>query len=143
MKILDAANPVLGAALNTMAVRAAVDPQFAEGVAGGIGAALRWLDDLVLAALACPEPGQEFDIREFIRYRGTVYVIAADSPNCSVSPYVACLATAIWNTAKEMAADPHEEAACNLRLDPPLLMLIDEPDAGCPVPWRLGADRRR
>ncbi len=132
--ILDGPNPSWATELQLMSRRAAADPQFAEGIAGGIGAALSWLDDLVLAALACPEPGQEFDIREFIRSRGTVYVIAADSPNCTVSPYVACLATAIWNTAKEMAADPHEEAACNLRLDPPLLMLIDEPDAGCPVP---------
>ena len=135
MEILYAAgNPDWAHQLDAMSARAEADPQFCEGLSGGTEGALAWLDDLVLADLACPPPGEEFDIRQFIRSRGTVYVIAADSPNCTVSPYVACLATAIWNTAKEMAGDPSEPAACNLRLDPPLLMLIDEPDAGCPVP---------
>jgi type IV secretory pathway TraG/TraD family ATPase VirD4 len=120
--------------LEAMAMRAAAEPQYSSGIAGGIDGALAWLDDLALADLACPPPGTGFDIREFIRARGTVYVIARDTPNCAVSPYVACLATAIWNTAKAMAADPDEPAACGGRVDPALLMLIDEPDAGCPIP---------
>jgi type IV secretion system protein VirD4 len=135
VKILDASgNPRWAEALEDMSAHAAADPQYGQGLAGGIRAALKWLDDRELEHLACPPPGAEFDVRQFIRDQGTVYVIGADSEHCALSPYFACLATHVWNTAKRMAADPAEEASADLMLDPPLTMVIDEPVITCPVP---------
>lgn len=110
------------------------DERYWSAISGGVTTALAWLDDPALAHLACPAPGQGFDARECIRERGTVYLIGADTPHNPLSPYFACFASYMWNTAKKMAADPHEQASCRLRLDPPLMMVIDEPAITCPVP---------
>ena len=110
------------------------DERYASAITGGVTSALAWLDDPALAHLACPAPGEGFDARECIREQGTVYLIGADTPHNPLSPYFACFASYMWNTAKRMAADPAEEASCRLRLDPPMMLIIDEPAITCPVP---------
>jgi type IV secretion system protein VirD4 len=133
--ILDAAGADRWAqALDAMSARAEASVQFGEGLAGGADAALAWLDDSTLEHAACPAPGEEFDARQFIRDCGTVYLIGADSPNCSLSPYFACFATYLWNTAKRIAADPGQVVSRDLKLDPPLMIIADEPAITCPVP---------
>jgi type IV secretion system protein VirD4 len=110
------------------------DERYASAITGGVTSALAWLDDPALADLARPAPGEGFDARECIREKGTVYLIGADTPHNPLSPYFACFASYMWSTAKRMAADPDEQASCKLRLDPPLMMVIDEPAITCPVP---------
>ena len=114
--------------------RVAEDPQYGSGVSSGILTALAWLDDPALTDLACPVPGEEFDVRQLIRDRGSVYLIGADDAHNPLSPYFACFATSLWNAAKAMAADPEEEASRDLQLNPELTMIIDEPLITCPVP---------
>ena len=113
---------------------AEADERYQSAVVGGVTSALSWLDDPVLAGLACPRPGEEFDARRFIRERGTVYAIGADTPHNPQSPYFACFVTHLWNTAKAMAADPDEPAARRLKLDPVFTAVIDEPAITCRVP---------
>jgi type IV secretion system protein VirD4 len=120
--------------LFTLIARSRNDERYWSAISSGVTTALAWLDDPVLADLACPRPGEEFDAAAFIRDRGTAYLIGADSPHNPLSPYFACLASHLWSTAKRMAADPAEVASCKLRLDPPLMMVIDEPAITCPVP---------
>ena len=110
------------------------DERYWSAISSGVTTALSWLDDPALADLACPLPGGEFDARQFIRDRGTVYVIGADTPHNPQSPYFACFATYLWSAAKQMAADPGEEASEGLKLDPVFTAVIDEPAITCRSP---------
>jgi type IV secretory pathway TraG/TraD family ATPase VirD4 len=92
--------------------------------------ALAFLADPSLAAAVLPEPGQSLDIPEFLREIGTLYLIAEtrgeDSP---VAPLFACLANEIHYLGALLGS--HLPGS---RLDPPLLMALDEVTQICPVP---------
>jgi len=120
--------------LRALVGMAVSDERYGSAIVGGVTTALAWLDDPALASLACPLPGEEFDGRQFIRDQGTIYAIGADTPHNPQSPYFACFATHLWNTAKRMAADPAEPAASRLKLDPVFTAVIDEPAITCRVP---------
>jgi type IV secretion system protein VirD4 len=92
--------------------------------------ALAFLADPALAACIQPGPGGSLDLEDFLRRSGTLYLIAEtrgeDSP---VAPLFACLASELHYTAaltgSRMPAG---------RLDPPLLLALDEVTQICPVP---------
>ncbi len=92
--------------------------------------ALAFLADPALAASVLPEPGQSLDLEAFLRDAGTLYLIAEtrgeDSP---VAPLFACLASELHYTAA-LAGSRMPGG----RLDPPLLMALDEVTQICPVP---------
>jgi len=83
--------------------------------------------DLALSVL----PGCEgFDIGEFLRGRGTLYMIAdSDRDDSPLAPLFACMATEVhWLAAQAASRQPGG------RLDPPLLLALDEIVQTCPVP---------
>jgi type IV secretory pathway TraG/TraD family ATPase VirD4 len=92
--------------------------------------ALAFLADPALAASVLPGPGQSLDLDTFLRQAGTLYLIAEtrgeDSP---VAPLFACLAGELHYTAA-LAGSRMPGG----RLDPPLLMALDEVTQICPVP---------
>jgi len=92
--------------------------------------ALAFLADPALAASVTPAPGQSLDLEAFLRQAGTLYLIAEtrgeDSP---VAPLFACLASELHYTAA-LAGSRMPGA----RLDPPLLLALDEVTQICPVP---------
>jgi type IV secretion system protein VirD4 len=92
--------------------------------------ALAFLADPALAATVLPGPGQSLDLDAFLRQAGTLYLIAEtrgeDSP---VAPLFACLASELHYTAA-LAGSRMRGG----RLDPPLLMALDEVTQICPVP---------
>jgi type IV secretory pathway TraG/TraD family ATPase VirD4 len=92
--------------------------------------AISFMADPALAASVLPAPGQGFDILAYLRDCGTVYMIAeaigADAP---VAPLFAAMAGEIHYTAA-LAGQASESG----RLDPPLLMGLDEVTQTCPVP---------
>jgi type IV secretory pathway TraG/TraD family ATPase VirD4 len=92
--------------------------------------ALAFLADPALAASVLPAPGQSLDLDAFLREAGTLYLIAEsrgeDSP---VAPLFACLARELHYTAA-LAGSRMPGG----RLDPPLLMALDEVTQICPVP---------
>ena len=92
--------------------------------------ALAFLADPALAASVLPGPGQSLDLDGFLREAGTLYLIAEtrgeDSP---VAPLFACLASELHYTAA-LAGSRMRGG----RLDPPLLMALDEVTQICPVP---------
>ena len=92
--------------------------------------ALAFLADPALAASVLPGPGQSLDLEAFLREAGTLYLIAEtrgeDSP---VAPLFACLASELHYTAA-LAGSRMPGG----RLDPPLLMALDEVTQICPVP---------
>ncbi len=92
--------------------------------------ALAFLADPALAASVLPAPGQSLDLEGFLRETGTLYLIAEtrgeESP---VAPLFACLCSELhYTTALAGSRMPGG------RLDPPLLMALDEVTQICPVP---------
>jgi type IV secretory pathway TraG/TraD family ATPase VirD4 len=103
----------------------------AETIRMVISRALAFMTDPALAAAVLPaDEGTGFDIPAFLTGRGTLHMIAeAEHDDSPVAPLFAC-----------MAGEIHHVAAClgqaqpGGRLDPPLLMALDEIVQTCPVP---------
>ena len=92
--------------------------------------AISFMADPALAASVLPEPGEGFDIPGFLRSCGTVYMIAeAIGEDAPVAPLFAAMATEIHYAAALIG-----QASPSGRLDPPLLMGLDEVTQICPVP---------
>jgi len=92
--------------------------------------ALAFMADPALAASVLPAPGTGFSIPAFLRESGTLYMIAeAVSEEAPVAPLFAAMATEIHYVAAQMG-----QASPSGRLDPPLLMGLDEVTQICPVP---------
>jgi type IV secretion system protein VirD4 len=91
--------------------------------------ALSFMADPVLAASILPGP-EGFDIGEFLAERGTLYMIADSAhEEAPVAPLFAAMASEIHYTAAQLG-----QASAGGRLDPPLLMGLDEVTQICPVP---------
>jgi type IV secretion system protein VirD4 len=92
--------------------------------------ALAFMADPALAACVLPAPGTGFDIPQFLRDAGTVYMIAeAVSEEAPVAPLFAAMASQIHWIAAQTG-----QASLAGRLDPPLLMGLDEVTQIYPVP---------
>jgi hypothetical protein len=102
----------------------------AQTIAMSVARALSFLNDPALAAAVLPAEGDGLDIEQFLMDRGTLYMIAeargADSP---VAPLFACLANEIHYQAALLGSRMNGG-----RLDPPLLMALDEITQVCPLP---------
>ena len=82
-----------------------------------------------LALSALPADGDSFDIGRFLRESGTLYLVAKNRDNSPLAPLFACFAGEVHYQARKIA-----EASRGERLDPPLLMALDEATQICPVP---------
>ena len=92
--------------------------------------ALSFMADPALAASVLPAPWEGFSIPRFTASRGTLYMIAeAIGEDAPVAPLFAAMATEIHYTAALMG-----QASGSGRLDPPLLLALDEVTQICPVP---------
>lgn len=92
--------------------------------------ALSFMADPALAASVLPGPGGGFDIPGFLAQAGTLYMIAeAISEDAPVAPLFAAMAGEIHYQAAQIG-----QASASARLDPPLLMGLDEVTQICPVP---------
>jgi type IV secretory pathway TraG/TraD family ATPase VirD4 len=92
--------------------------------------ALSFMADPALAASVLPLPGDGFSIPAFLREAGTLYMIAdAAGEDVPVAPLFAAMATEIHHIAALTG-----QASASGRLDPPLLMGLDEVTQICPVP---------
>jgi hypothetical protein len=68
-----------------------------------------------------PAPGEAFDPAAFLRDSGTLFLLAAAVTSASCAPLVAAFVEDITETARTLAA-----RAPGARLDPPLLLALDE-----------------
>jgi type IV secretion system protein VirD4 len=90
--------------------------------------ALKFLEDPRIAECVLPAPGEGFSIEEFLFAEGSLYLMADPRGESSpVAPVFSCFVNEIHWTACQMAAAEHGE-----RLDPPLLLLLDEVAKLCP-----------
>jgi len=77
-------------------------------------------DPQVLDALS-PEPGEQFDPADFLRERGTLYLLGTASGASATTGLVSALIEDVVDVARRLAA-----ASPGARLDPPLAMVLDE-----------------
>ena len=92
--------------------------------------ALSFMADPALAVCALPGPGEAFSIAGFLAGRGTVYMIAeSQNEEAPVAPLFAAMASEIQYQAALTG-----QASAGGRLDPPLLLGLDEVTQICPVP---------
>jgi hypothetical protein len=95
-----------------------------------LNSATKFMDDPAVAECVLPAPGAGFDIRAFLRQQGSLYLIADQRSEISpLAPLFACLVTEIHWIACQIAGSTSRE-----RLDPPLLLLLDECTRICPIP---------
>jgi type IV secretion system protein VirD4 len=92
-------------------------------------AALKYMNSPDLAQCALPGPGG-FSIGEFLAAQGTLYLIADQRDEISpVASLFACLVGEIHWTASQLGSVMRRE-----RIDPPLLVQLDEVTRICPIP---------
>ena len=91
---------------------------------------LGFLADPALARAVVPDDGDDIDWQEFLRDRGTLYMIAdSDSEDSPLAPLFACMASEVHYQAARIG-----QKSPGGRLSPPLLMALDEITQTCPVP---------
>jgi type IV secretion system protein VirD4 len=112
-----------------LAAQSAADPRQRDSVWAGVRRAVDSLaDPRVLDACAPPE-NEQFDPVRFLRDRGTLYLLGSTGAQLSVAPLITALVEDIVDAARKLAA-----ASAGGRLEPPLLLLLDEAANIAPLP---------
>lgn len=105
------------------------DPRTRDSVWLGVRQALAALADPDVLAAVDPGPGESFDPAAFLRDCGTLFLLASAVTSASCAPLVAAFVEDITETARTVAA-----RAAGARLDPPLLLALDEIANLTPLP---------
>ncbi|GAA2974510.1 type IV secretory pathway TraG/TraD family ATPase VirD4 [Microbacterium terrae] len=105
------------------------DPRTRDSIWQGVSLALGALaDPRVLRAVSPPE-GEEFDPEAFLRGNGTLYLLATGAGANNSAALVAAFVEDLVECARRMAA-----RSPGARLDPPLLLALDEIGNLAPLP---------
>jgi type IV secretory pathway TraG/TraD family ATPase VirD4 len=105
------------------------DPRTRDSIWQGVGLAFSALaDPRVLEALS-PRPTEEFNPEEFLAGRGTLYLLATGAGASNSAALVAALIEDLVEVARHMAA-----RSPGARMDPPLLLALDEIGNLAPLP---------
>lgn len=105
------------------------DPRTRDSVWLGVRQALAALADPDVLAAVDPGPGDRFDPAEFLAESGTLYLLASAVSSGTCGPLVAAFVEDITETARSRAA-----RSAGARLDPPLLLALDEIANLTPLP---------
>ncbi|MFT8857910.1 MAG: TraM recognition domain-containing protein [Bifidobacterium aquikefiri] len=105
------------------------DPRTRDSIWQGVSLALGSLADPRVLNAVSPGPGESFDPETFIRERGTLFLLATGSGAGASAALVAALVEDLIETARRMAA-----RLPGARLDPPLLLALDEIANLSPLP---------
>ena len=105
------------------------DPRTRDSIWMGVSLALSCLADPQVLDAVSPRPGEHFDPVEFLSGNGTLYLLATGSGAGASWSLVAAFIEDLVETARHLAA-----ASPGARLDPPLLMALDEIGNLSPLP---------
>jgi type IV secretory pathway TraG/TraD family ATPase VirD4 len=105
------------------------DPRTRDSVWLGVRQALAALADPNVLHALDPGPDDQFDPETFLTDRGTLYLLASAVSSGTSAPLIAAFVEDITETARTLAA--HSPGA---RLDPPLLLALDEIANLTPLP---------
>jgi type IV secretion system protein VirD4 len=112
-----------------LAAQAGADPRQRDSVWAGVRRAVDCLADPRVLATCSPDNGNAFDPSVFLREHGTIYLLGSTATQLSVAPLITALIDDVLGTARTLAA-----AEPGGRLEPPLLLLLDEVANIAPLP---------
>jgi len=105
------------------------DPRTRDSIWQGVSLALGALADPRVLDAVSPGDGESFDPAAFIRNRGTLFLLATGSGASASAALVAALVEDLVETARRIAA-----RSAGARLDPPMLLALDEIANLAPLP---------
>ena len=105
------------------------DPRTRDSIWQGVSLSLSALADPRVLDAVSPRPGEAFDPEAFIQERGTLYLLATGAGAGASAALVAAFVEDLIETARRMAA-----RSPGARLDPPLLLALDEIANLAPLP---------
>ncbi|MBS1698871.1 MAG: type IV secretory system conjugative DNA transfer family protein [Actinobacteria bacterium] len=105
------------------------DPRTRDSIWQGVSLALGSLADPRVLDAVSPGPGEGFDPEQFIRDRGALFLLATGSGAGASAALVAALVEDLIETARRLAA-----RSPGARLDPPMLLALDEIANLSPLP---------
>jgi type IV secretion system protein VirD4 len=101
----------------------------ADSVRLTISRCLTWVAVPAVAAAVTPPPGSGFDVAAFVRDRGSLYMIAPGTENSPIAPLFRAFCQHVHHEAG--LAGSKTRAG---KVDPPLLLALDELTQICPLP---------
>lgn len=105
------------------------DPRTRDSIWQGVSLALGSLADPRVLDAVSPGPGEGFDPEHFIQHKGTLFLLATGSGAGASAALVAALVEDLIETARRLAA-----RSAGARLDPPMLLALDEIANLSPLP---------
>jgi type IV secretory pathway TraG/TraD family ATPase VirD4 len=129
VRILRAESQAAGGWAEELAAQAAADPRQRDSVWAGVRRAVDCLADPRVLATCSPNEHEAFDPTDFLQQHGTLYLLGATGTQLSVAPLITSLLQDLVDTARTLAANQQGG-----RLDPPLLLLLDEAANIAPIP---------
>ncbi|MFO6453378.1 MULTISPECIES: type IV secretory system conjugative DNA transfer family protein [unclassified Aeromicrobium] len=105
------------------------DPRTRDSIWMGVSLALSCLADPRVLDAVTPGPGEHFDPTDFLTHDGTLYLLATGAGAGASWSLVAAFIEDLVETARHLAA-----ASPGARLDPPLLLALDEIGNLSPLP---------
>ncbi|GAA4393248.1 hypothetical protein GCM10023153_13030 [Ornithinibacter aureus] len=105
------------------------DPRTRDSIWMGVSLALSCLADPRVLDAVSPKPGEQFDPTSFLTSNGTLYLLATGAGAGASWSLVAAFIEDLVETARHLAA-----ASPGARLDPPLLLALDEIGNLSPLP---------
>ncbi|WP_433023229.1 type IV secretory system conjugative DNA transfer family protein [Kribbella sp. CA-294648] len=100
-----------------------------DAIWAGVRSALSALADPAVRKAFDPPPGEGLDPSEFIRAKGTIYLLGTGAGASATSSFIAALLEDITESARQLAAKNPGG-----RLEPPLALVLDEIANLCAVP---------
>ena len=105
------------------------DPRTRDSIWQGVSLSLSALADPRVLATVTPRPGEDFDPAQFLRDKGTLYLLATGAGAGASAALVAAFVEDLVETARHLAA-----RSPGARMDPPLLLALDEIGNLAPLP---------
>jgi type IV secretory pathway TraG/TraD family ATPase VirD4 len=105
------------------------DPRTRDSIWQGVSLALGALADPRVLDAVTPRPGEDFDPEQFLTHDGTLYLLATGAGAGASAALVAAFVEDLIETVRRLAA-----RSPGARLDPPLLLALDEIANLAPLP---------
>jgi len=105
------------------------DPRTRDSIWQGVSLAVASLADPRVLDTVSPRDGENFDPQQFLRDNGTLYLLATGAGAGASAPLVAAFVEDLVETARHLAAK-----SPGARMDPPLLLALDEVANIAPLP---------
>nr|WP_230953399.1 type IV secretory system conjugative DNA transfer family protein [Propionibacterium freudenreichii] len=114
---------------DSLAAMIDADPKTRDSIWQGVSLALAALADPRVLDAVSPEPDEQFDPETFLTEHGTLYLLATGAGAGASASLVAAFVEDLIETARRLAA-----RSPGARLDPPLLLALDEIGNLAPLP---------